>query len=51
MQVISVVEYDSVLDEYYIVIPQEIIDYLQLTEEDVVEWTFTDSGVLLEKRE
>jgi hypothetical protein len=47
----SILEYDEDQGEYIIALPQEIIDYFALEEDDVLEWTITEHGVLLEKRE
>lgn len=46
----SIVEYNKELDEYFIELPQEIIDYLQLTQDDELDWTLTANGAIIEKR-
>jgi bifunctional DNA-binding transcriptional regulator/antitoxin component of YhaV-PrlF toxin-antitoxin module len=51
MDFTSLLEYDEDQGEYIVALPQEIVDYLGLEEDDVLEWTFTENGVLLERRE
>lgn len=51
MELTSIVEYDEDLDEYFIALPQEIVDYLQLSEDDELDWTLTAEGARIEKRE
>lgn len=43
------VEYNSFTDEYFITIPDDIIEYLQLVPGDTLQWTIEDSGVCLTK--
>jgi AbrB family looped-hinge helix DNA binding protein len=48
----STVEYNDDFGEYYITIPEEIIDRLGWEEGDVLEWILNKDGtVLLERQE
>lgn len=46
----SRVEYNKFTDEHYIVIPDDIVEALQLEAGDTLEWELTPSGMLLTKK-
>ena len=45
------VEYDSFTDEYYIIIPDDVIEYLKLVPGDTLVWRLDKGKVYLAKRE
>ena len=44
------VEYNSFTDEYYITIPDDIIELLSLVPGDTLQWTIESAGVRLTKK-
>jgi bifunctional DNA-binding transcriptional regulator/antitoxin component of YhaV-PrlF toxin-antitoxin module len=44
------VEYNSFTDEYYITIPDDIIEHLNLVPGDVLVWTIAEGKVYIAKR-
>lgn len=48
-QVENRVQYNAFTDEYYITIPDDIIEHLQLVPGDTLLWTIEASGVRLTK--
>ena len=44
------VEYNSFTDEYYITIPDDVIERLKLVPGDTLQWTIESAGVRLTKK-
>jgi hypothetical protein len=44
------VEYNSFTDEYYITIPDDVIEHLQLVPGDTLHWAIESTGVRLTKK-
>ncbi|NDC22295.1 AbrB/MazE/SpoVT family DNA-binding domain-containing protein [bacterium] len=47
----SRIEYNKFVDEYFITIPDDIIELLKLEAGDILEWTIESDRVYLAKRE
>ena len=48
---ISTVTYNSFTDEYFIVIPDDVIEFLKLVPGDTLTWSIKDEKVYIEKKE
>jgi bifunctional DNA-binding transcriptional regulator/antitoxin component of YhaV-PrlF toxin-antitoxin module len=46
----TTVEYNEDFDEYYVVLPEELVERLAWEEGDVVEWLINKDGTVLVER-
>lgn len=45
----SKVEFDSEIDEYFIILPQELMEHLGLTVGDELDWVIEEEKIYLRK--
>lgn len=44
------VEYNAFTDEYFITIPDDVIEHLKLVPGDILHWSVEPTGILLTKK-